>query len=251
MRALRMRATVGAMSALAPRVAVAARSVAEARVLQSELRARVIARDAFPRRVRFVAGTDVSFDRLAPTLFAAVVVLDVRTLAVVDSANAEVPAAFPYVPGYLSFREIPPLLAAFAKLRVAPDLVVCDGHGRAHPRRFGLACHLGVALDLPTLGCAKSVLVGEHDEPARERGSFTALREGGRTLGSALRTREGVAPVFVSVGHRISLASARRFALRLAPTHRLTAPIRAAHEASNRARREGVRLGPHAEGRDA
>ena len=232
---MRPRATVGAMPALAPRVAVTARSVAEARALQAQLRARVIARDAFPRRVRFVAGTDVSFDRFAPTLFAAVVVLDARTLAAVDSASAEVPASFPYVPGYLSFRELPPLLAAFAKLRVTPDLVVCDGHGRAHPRRFGLACHLGVALDLPTLGCAKSVLVGEHDEPARERGSFAPLRDGA-TLGSALRTRDGVAPVFVSVGHRISLASARRWVLRLAPTHRLTEPIRAAHEASNRAR---------------
>ncbi|MBM4382294.1 MAG: deoxyribonuclease V [Deltaproteobacteria bacterium] len=228
------------MRALEPRVAVTAESVAEARALQEQLRSRVVARDAFPRRVRFVAGTDVSFDRFAPTLFAAVVVLDARTLAVVDAACAEVPASFPYVPGFLSFRELPPLLAAFAKLRVAPDLVVCDGHGRAHPRRFGLACHLGVALDLPTLGCAKSVLTGEHAEPARERGSFAPLRDGGRTLGSALRTRDGVAPVYVSVGHRVSLATARRWLLRLAPTHRLSEPIRAAHEASNRARRGGV-----------
>ena len=228
------------MPALTPRVAVSARSVAEARALQERLRARVIARDAFGRRVRFVAGTDVSFDRLAPTLFAAVVVLDARTLAVVDNAVAETPAPFPYVPGFLSFREIPPLLAAFAQLRIAPDLIVCDGHGRAHPRRFGLACHLGVALDLPTLGCAKSVLIGECAAPRRERGSFTPLCDGGRTLGSALRTRAGVTPVFVSAGHRISLASARRWVLRLSPTHRITEPIRAAHELSNRARRSGV-----------
>jgi deoxyribonuclease V len=210
---------------------------ASARALQEQLRARVIARDDPARRVRFVAGTDVSFDRSSPTLFGAVVVLDARTLAVVDSAHAEEPASFPYVPGYLAFRELPPLLSAFAKLRVAPDLVICDAHGRAHPRRFGLASFLGVALDLPTIGCAKSVLVGKHAAPGRARGSFTPLRDGGVTLGSALRTREGVAPVYVSVGHRVALATARRWVLRLAPTHRLTEPIRAAHDESNRARR--------------
>ncbi len=199
---------------------------------------RVVARDAFPRRVRFVAGADVSFDRTSPMLFAAVVVLDVRTLEVVDSATAHAPARFPYVPGYLAFRELPPVLAAFAKLRVTPDLVVCDAHGRAHPRRFGLASFLGVALDLPAIGCAKSLLVGEHADPARARAAHAPLRDGGATIGSALRTREGIAPVYVSVGHRISLATARRWVLRLAPTHRLTAPIRAAHAACNRARRQ-------------
>jgi len=213
------------------------RDVAGARAVQEQLRSRVIARDAFPRRVRWVAGTDVSFDRASPTLFAAVVVLDARTLEVVDVATARVAATFPYVPGYLAFRELPPLLAAFARLRAPPDLVVCDAHGRAHPRRFGLAAFLGVALDLPTIGCAKSVLVGEHAAPAHERGAFAPLRDGGVTIGSALRTQAGVAPVYVSVGHRVSLATARRWVHRLAPTHRLTAPIRAAHAESNRARR--------------
>jgi deoxyribonuclease V len=210
--------------------------VAAARALQERLRGRVVARDAFPRRVRFVAGTDVSFDRTSPTLFGAVVVLDARTLELVDVATAELPARFPYVPGYLAFRELPPLLAAFARLRVAPDLVVCDGHGRAHPRRFGLASFLGVALDLPAIGCAKSLLIGEHAALSRERGASAPLRVGGVTLGSALRTRAGVAPVYVSVGHRVSLRTARRWVLRLAPTHRISAPIRAAHAASNRAR---------------
>ena len=213
------------------------RDVASARALQESLRPRVIARDAFGRHARFVAGTDVSFDRRSPLLHAAVVVLDARTLAVVDAATARTPARFPYVPGYLAFRELPPLFAAFEKLRVTPDLVVCDGHGRAHPRRFGLASFLGVALDVPTIGCAKSVLVGEHAEPSRERGAYTPLREGREILGSALRTREGVAPLFVSVGHRISLAAARRWVLRLAPTHRVTEPVRAAHAECNRARR--------------
>jgi deoxyribonuclease V len=216
------------------------RDLASARALQEKLRGRVIARDAIGRRVRSVAGVDVSFDRASPTLFAAVVVLDARTLAVLDSATAELPASFPYVPGYLAFRELPPLFAAFAKLRVAPDLVVCDAHGRAHPRRFGLASFLGVALDLPTIGCAKSVLVGEHAEPAHERGAFAPLRDGRELLGSALRTRDGVAPVYVSVGHRVSLATARRWVLRLAPTHRITDAIRAAHAECNRARRSAA-----------
>jgi deoxyribonuclease V len=212
------------------------RDVAGARALQQALRSQVVARDALGRRVRTVAGTDVSFDRAAPTLFAAVVVLDAHTLAVVDAATARAPASFPYVPGYLSFRELPALIAAFAKLRVAPDLVVCDGHGRAHPRRFGLASHLGVALDVPAIGCAKSVLVGGHAVPGPERGAFAPLRDGGVTIGSALRTRTGVAPVYVSVGHRVSLATARRWVLRLAPSHRLTEPVRAAHAEGNRAR---------------
>lgn len=214
-----------------------ARTVAEARALQTALRTRVVARDDLARPVRWIAGADVSFDRSSPMLFAAVVVLDARTLAVADVAAVAAPATFPYVPGFLSFRELPPLLTAFAKLRVAPDLVVCDGHGRAHPRRFGLASHLGVALDLPSIGCAKSVLVGVHGPLPRARGSFAPLRDGGVTIGSALRTRAGVAPVFVSVGHRVSLATARRWVLRLAPTQRLCEPIRAAHAESNRLRR--------------
>jgi deoxyribonuclease V len=226
-----------ARAAEAARALATASDVAAARALQLRLRARVVARDALGRRVRFVAGTDVSWNRAAPTLFAAVVVLDARTLARVDWATAELPASFPYVPGYLSFRELPALLAAFAKLRVAPDLVVCDGHGRAHPRRFGLASHLGVALDLPALGCAKSLLVGEHAAPGRARGAFAPLRDGGVTIGSALRTQAGVAPIYVSVGHRVSLATARRWVLHLAPEFRVPSPVRAAHAESNRARR--------------
>jgi deoxyribonuclease V len=219
-------------------------SVARAREIQESLRARVIARDRLGGRVRRVAGTDVSFDRRAPTLHAAVVVLDARTLEPLEAATATAEAVFPYVPGFLSFREIPVLLAAFAKLAALPDLIVCDGHGFAHPRRFGLASHLGVLLDTPTVGCAKSVLVGEHAPPGARRGAFSALRDGGRTIGSALRTQSGIAPVFVSVGHRVSLASARRWALRLAPRFRLTEPVRAAHAECNRARRAAARSEP-------
>ena len=193
--------------------------------------------DELSEPVRLVAGADVSYDRGSPVLYAAVVVLDAERLEVVEVGTATARAEFPYLPGYLSFRELPALLAAVAKLRTRPDLVLCDGHGRAHPRRFGLACHLGVTLDLPTIGCAKSRLVGEHREPGARRGSHVALREDGERIGEVLRTREGVAPVYVCVGHRVSLATARRLVLRFSPRYRVAEPIRAAHAEVNRLRR--------------
>ena len=212
-------------------------TIPEARALQERLRSRV--REAeLPHRLRRVAGADVSYDRGSPVLFAAVVVLDPATFEVIESVGVEARARFPYVPGYLSFREIPPLLEAFAKLSERPDLIVCDGQGRAHPRRFGLASHLGVTLDLPTIGCAKSRLVGEHREPGPRRGASAPLRHEGEVIGTVLRTQAGVKPVYVSVGHRVTLAAARRWVLALAPRHRLPEPIRAAHAEVNRLRRE-------------
>jgi deoxyribonuclease V len=234
--------------------------IPEARELQEQLRGRVVERDA-RRAPRLVAGADVSYDRDSHDpaadvscdrssshvdLYAAVVVLDFESLRVVEVAAARARARFPYVPGYLSFREIPPLLDAFAKLEAVPDLIVCDGQGRAHPRRFGLACHLGVLLDRPTLGCAKSRLVGEHREPGPRRGAHTQLRDGGEVIGEVVRTRSGVKPVFVSVGHRISLETARRTVLRLAPRYRLPEPVRAAHREVNRLRRLGGCTGTQA-----
>jgi len=198
----------------------------------------VIARDALPEPLRLVAGADVSYDRGSPVLFAAIVVLDAETLEVVEVASTRGRARFPYVPGYLSFRELPPLEAAFARLRARPDLLLCDGHGLAHPRRFGLASHLGVQLGVASIGCAKSRLVGEHRAPGPRRGAHTVLRDGGETIGEVVRTREGVAPVYVSVGHRVSLATARRLALRFSPRFRIPEPIRAAHAEVNRLRRE-------------
>jgi deoxyribonuclease V len=187
--------------------------------------------------LRLVAGADASWDRGSPVLFAAVVVLALPGLEAVESVGVRARARFPYVPGYLSFRELPAVLAAFARLRSTPDLIVYGGHGRAHPRRFGIASHLGVVLDLPTLGCAKSPLVGSFREPGARRGSHAPLLDAGERIGSALRTREGAKPVFVSVGHRITLADARRLALRLSPRFRLPEPIRAAHAAVNALRR--------------
>jgi deoxyribonuclease V len=204
-------------------------------------------RDALPSPLRTVAGADVSYDRGSPVLYAAVVVLDAESLETLEVASATGLARFPYVPGYLSFRELPPLAEAFARLRARPDLLLCDGHGRAHPRRFGLACHAGVDLGVPTIGCAKSPLIGEHREPGLARGAHSALRDGRETIGSVLRTSAGVAPIYVSVGHRVSLATARRLALRFAPRFRIPEPLRAAHLEVNRLRREhGGSLGARA-----
>lgn len=190
--------------------------------------------------IRRVGGVDVSYDRGSPELFAAVVVLDVESCEVVEVAGARARATFPYVPGYLSFREIPPLLRAFEALSEPPDLLIVDGHGRAHPRRFGIACHLGVLLDLPSVGCAKSRLVGTHREPGPRRGATTRLLDGGELIGSVVRTRDRVKPVYVSVGHRVTLAAARQAILGLTRGTRLPEPIRAAHAEVNRRRRAAL-----------
>jgi deoxyribonuclease V len=218
-------------------------TVAEARSVQERLRSEVSEQDALPAELRTVAGADVSYDRGSPVLFAAVVVLDAKSFELVEAAGVTARASFPYVPGYLSFRELPPLLEAFAKLRTRPDLVLGDGHGRAHPRRFGFSCHLGVALGVPTIGIAKSRLVGEHREPGAQRGAHVPLRHQGEVVGEVVRTRPAAKPIYVSIGHGVSLATARRLALRFAPRCRLPEPIRAAHVEVNRLRRLGGQLG--------
>ncbi len=180
---------------------------AEARALQSELRGRV--RRHGPRRApRRVAGVDVGFASGGAETCAAVAVLSFPDLTVLQTATARVPTRFPYVPGLLSFREIPAILAALEAIEPLPDLLLCDGHGIAHPRRFGIACHLGVLLDRPCIGVAKSRLVGEHGPVPARRGEWTPLMHEGETVGAVLRSRAGVKPVYVSPGHRISLETA-------------------------------------------
>lgn len=207
----------------------------EARALQEELRERVVDRDDLDPPGT-VAGLDVHFPAGGKTAAAAVAVLTFPDLEPECSATALVPLSFPYVPGLLSFREIPPVLAALDRLPAPPDLLLCDGHGYAHPRRFGLACHLGVVTGLPSIGVAKSRLIGTHGDVPRERGTRRPLMDGEEVVGTVLRTRTGVRPVYVSVGHRVSLETAVGLVLRCAPRYRIPEPLRRADRLARRAR---------------
>ena len=204
------------------------RTVRQARAVQEALRARVVKRDRLAR-VRHVAGIDVGFESGGRITRAAVVVLRFPQLVPVEQAVVRQRTRFPYVPGYLSFREIPAVLAALAQLTVRPDLLLCDGQGYAHPRRFGLACHLGVLTDTPSIGVAKSRLTGTHGALAAEKGSWVPLRDAGEVIGAVLRTRTGVKPLYVSVGHRVSLKTAIRYALACTTRFRLPETTRLAH----------------------
>ena len=198
----------------------------EAVALQEQLRGRVQTTDTLPLdAIHTVAGIDVSYRTLGR---AAVVVLALPDLTVVDQAVAERAVAFPYVPGLLSFREIPVVLDALAQLRVQPDVLMCDGYGYAHPRRFGLASHLGVYLDCPTLGCAKSRFIGTHTEPGPQVGDHSPLLDAGETVGMVVRTRAGTKPIYVSLGHRLSLATAVALTLRCSAGYRVPEPTRLA-----------------------
>ena len=219
----------------------------QARAIQEELRKEWEGADRLPE-LRTVAGLDAAFVltgsqslkkrrgrwnalRDANRAIGCVVVYRFPKMEEVERASAVVPLQFPYIPGLLSFREIPALLAALRKLRRLPDLLFCDGQGYAHPRRFGLACHLGVLLDRATIGCAKSLLVGTHGELGEEAGSWVPLvdeRAEGERIGAVVRTRKGVRPIYVSQGHRVSLETAVRLTLQVADGVRIPRPTRAA-----------------------
>ncbi|MEU5428611.1 endonuclease V [Streptomyces olivoreticuli] len=203
---------------------------AEATAVQDELRDRVVRGEPGPSPdVPLIAvGVDVAYDDEHDLVAAAAVALDSGTLEVVAEATAVGRVAFPYVPGLLAFREIPTVLAALDRLPVAPGLVVCDGYGLAHPRRFGLASHLGVLTGLPTIGVAKNPFTFRHADPGPLRGDTSPLLDGAEEVGRAVRTRAGVKPVFVSVGHRVSLDGACAFTLRLAREFRLPETTRRA-----------------------
>ena len=175
-----------------------------------------------------VAGVDVGFDKANGVTRAAVVVLDFPELETVEEAVVTRPTRFPYVPGLLSFREAPAILAALESLDRLPDVLLCDGQGLAHPRRFGIACHLGVLTDLPSIGVAKKRLVGHHDEPPAARGDWVALEHRGETLAAVLRSRPGVKPIYVSSGHRVSLATAVRLVMACTTRYRLPETTRRA-----------------------
>lgn len=205
--------------------------------LQRALADRVVERSLAARSVRLVAGGDAAFVAGDARIIAAWVVWDVRRRTIIDSASVHRKVTFPYVPGLLSFREAPALLAAARKLRSSPDVFILDGHGRAHPRRLGIASHLGLSLGRPTLGCAKSRLCGEHVEPGNTRGDAVDLRLDGERIGRVLRTRAGVKPVYVSVGHLLRLADAVRIVLRCCMGYRLPEPTRLAHQLVTQLRR--------------
>ncbi|MFI7598702.1 deoxyribonuclease V [Actinoplanes sp. NPDC049681] len=202
----------------------------EARTAQDALRSRLIVGGG-PAQPATVAGLDVAYHEDGERLAAAVVVLDTADLRVRDTAVVRGKAAFPYVPGLFAFREVPALLEALDKLSVRPEVLICDGHGLAHPRRFGLACHLGVLTGLPSYGVGKTPLIGTWEQPDDRRGARADLVDAGETVGAVLRTRQGVKPVFVSVGHRMDLDGACGLTLRLASRFRLPETTRLADRA--------------------
>lgn len=216
-------------------------SPAEAIALQRQLQQQVIIAPFDVSRVRHVAGADISFDKGSDRVFAAIVVLRVPDLRVIEEAAVEDVARFPYIPGLLSFRESPSLLKACEKLRTEPDVIMLDGQGIAHPRRMGIACHLGLLLDIPTVGCAKSVLVGDYDDPPPTAGSYTPLVDRGEVVGVALRTKDHTSPVFVSPGHKSDLESSIALVLRCTAGYRQPEPTRQAHLLVNRLRQGGSR----------
>ncbi len=202
---------------------------------------RVRLEDDFRQPIERVAGVDAAFPDRGRRTRAAVVVMTFPTLEVIETGFAEIDTTLPYIPGLLSFRELPAIAEAIGGLRHQPELVLCDGQGIAHPRRFGLACHLGVELDLPTIGVAKSRLHGTASEPRAERGAWEALKDQDEVIGCLLRTRDRVRPLYVSPGHRVSIKQARQLVLDCGAGYRLPEPVRLADRLSRQYARHSPR----------
>lgn len=211
---------------------------AQARDIQRELRTRLVPHPPPSFAPRLIAGADMSIEPNTNLGYAGIVVIDAESMETVDESVADVEIAFPYIPGLLSFREIPPLLAAWEKLTVRPDVVIFDGVGYAHPRRFGLACHAGMAFGVPSIGCAKSILVGKYEHLGDERGATAPMIDRGEVVGMAVRTRANVQPVYVSIGDHMDLATAVAIVLRMAPAYREPETTRRAHRLVNDRRRD-------------
>jgi deoxyribonuclease V len=207
----------------------------EAQLVQQRLRQQVVTHDDFGV-LRTVAGVDAGYEDDGNTARAVVVVLAYPSLEPLDYTIARRPAGFPYIPGFLSFREGPAIVAALDALRVTPDMLICDGQGIAHPRRLGIASHIGVLTDRPTIGCAKSLLVGSHPPLPDERGAWVPLTDRGEQLGVVLRTRPGVKPVYISVGHRVSLPTATEIVMACVTKYRLPETTRLADGLASHAR---------------
>lgn len=204
----------------------------EARATQVRLAAQVSLSNGIPERPQYAVGTDISPPDDRGVARGAAVVMRLPDLRVVEVKCVEGKPGFPYVPGLLSFREAPLVLGALERLSITPDLLLADGQGLAHPRRFGLACHLGLLTDLPTIGCAKSILLGRHGHLDSEQGSWAPLEDKGEVVGAALRTRQGVSPIYVSIGHKVDLPSALRWTLACCAGYRMPEPTRLAHQAA-------------------
>ena len=199
--------------------------------IQKSLAAQVI-RNNEAGKPRYIAGVDISSGRAVDKATAAVVVLSYPELVMVDSSVIYTETAFPCVPSLLSFREVPLILKAYEKLKKEPDLILVDGQGIAHPRRMGFASHLGLVLEKPTIGCAKSLLTGEHGELAEKAGSFADITDNGEVIGAVVRTIDNVKPLYVSIGHKVDLATAMRWVLACCKDYRIPKPLRLAHQAA-------------------
>ncbi len=210
----------------------------EAVELQKRLREQVRL-EPLKRKIETIAGADISFNKYEPTIYAGIVVLRLPSLEVIEEVGVVGETKFPYVPGLLSFRELPAVAAAWERLERKPDVLIFDGVGYAHPRRFGIACHGGVLLDLPTIGCAKSILVGTHEPLGEEAGAQAPLVHRGEVVGMALRTRAGVSPVYVSIGHLMDLPTAVAIVRSMGAGYREPETTRRAHRLVNEMRKSG------------
>ncbi len=213
-------------------------SPSQAKQTQLTLAPKVITKNHL-KSPKIIAGTDISFNKKDPIGYAGVVLLDANSLEIIQEFTLKDNLTFPYIPGLLSFREGPLLIELFKKVHPIPDLIFFDGQGIAHPRRFGLASHLGLFLDCPTIGCAKSRLVGSYEEPGENKGSFSKLiDDNGKTIGAVIRTKENCKPLYISQGHKINLKTATKWTLECTGGYRIPEPTRLAHLLVNRFRKQ-------------
>lgn len=216
-------------------------------ITQKEIAKKVVRTDHLPNVINFIGGVDVAYDDNTKEMVGAIVILNGQTLEIVEKSFHKMEITFPYVPGLFSFREIPPLVEAFTKLKNRPDLIICDGHGVAHPKEAGMASHLGVELDIPTIGCAKKRLIGfyQKEELKSNRGSEVNLIWNNKIIGKVLRTQDNVKPVFVSIGHKISLETAIDWILKVTTKYRLPETTREADHLVNSVLKNIMELDPY------
>lgn len=211
-------------------------SPGEAVSLQKELRSAIVLSD-LPRPIQYVAGADVSFNKFEDDIYAVIIVLEYGSMKMVARSAVKDKMDFPYIPGLLSFREIPSLMKAWQMLPLRPDVVVVDGHGIAHPRSMGIAAHFGLVAGVPSIGCAKKLLTGKFEEPGLEKGDFSPIKKQEKVIGFALRTKYKVKPMLVSPGHLCSMDDSLQVALHCARGYRLPEPTRLAHLTVNQLRK--------------